>query len=190
MFDGLLELPWWGYVVVALVLTHITIAAVTLYLHRCQTHLALELHPAVCHFFRFWLWLTTDMKTMEWVAIHRKHHARVETDQDPHSPVVKGINRVLWGGWFLYRNEATNKETLEKYGGGTPDDWVERNVYSKITNVSIFVMLLIDVGVIRVDRRGTHLGDPDALDTVLGGRCHQWHRAPLGLSQFRSQGCQ
>jgi stearoyl-CoA desaturase (delta-9 desaturase) len=179
MFDGLLELPWWGYVVAALVLTHITIAAVTIYLHRFQTHLALELHPAVCHFFRFWLWLTTDMKTREWVAIHRKHHARVETDQDPHSPVVKGINRVLWGGWFLYRNEATNKETIEKYGGGTPDDWVERNVYSKITNVSIFVMLLIDVALFGLTAGGLiwvtqMLWIPFWAAGVINGIGHHW----------------
>ena len=145
MYDGLLQLPWWGYVVAALILTHITIVAVTLYLHRCQTHLALELHPAVSHFFRFWLWLTTGMQTREWVAIHRKHHARVETESDPHSPVVKGINTVLWGGWFLYRKEASNQETLEKYGSGTPDDWLERNIYSKYTVWSLILMLGIDL---------------------------------------------
>jgi len=145
MFDGLLQLPWWGYVIAALVLTHITIAAVTLYLHRCQTHKALELHPAVSHFFRFWLWMTTGMKTREWVAVHRKHHACVETDQDPHSPIVKGISTVLWAGWFLYRKEATNTETVEKYGGGAPDDWMERNFYNRHTVWSLILMLLIDV---------------------------------------------
>jgi len=145
MFDGLVQLPWWGYVIVALVLTQITIAAVTLYLHRCQTHLSLELHPAVSHFFRFWLWMTTGMNTKEWVAIHRKHHANVETADDPHSPVVKGINSVLWGGWFLYHREAANKETLEKYGGGTPDDWMERHVYGRCLNISLFVMLGIEL---------------------------------------------
>ncbi len=145
MFDGLLQLPWWGAVIVALVLTHITIAAVTIYLHRHQTHLALDLHPAVSHFFRFWLWMTTGMKTKEWVAIHRKHHANVETEQDPHSPVIKGIRTVLWGGWFLYHREASNTETLEKYGAGTPDDWLERNIYGKFLNLSLFAMLLIEV---------------------------------------------
>ena len=145
MFEGLLQLPWWGYIIVALVLTHITIAAVTLYLHRCQSHLALELHPVVSHFFRFWLWLTTGMKTKEWVAIHRKHHATVETEHDPHSPVIKGINAVLWGGWFLYRQEAVNQETLEKYGGGTPDDWMERNLYGRFLNLSLVLMLAIDI---------------------------------------------
>ena len=111
MFSGLLDLPWWGYVIAALVLTHITIAAVTIYLHRCQAHRALELHPVVSHFFRFWLWLTTGMVTKEWAAIHRKHHAKCETAEDPHSPQIHGINRVLWLGVFLYVKESNNKET-------------------------------------------------------------------------------
>jgi len=145
MYEALLQLPWWGYAIVALVLTHITIAAVTIYLHRHQTHLALDLHPAVSHFFRFWLWLTTGMKTKEWVAIHRKHHANVETEQDPHSPVIKGIHTVLWGGWFLYRNESANTETLDKYGNGTPDDWLERNVYTRYANLSLFGMLAVEI---------------------------------------------
>jgi stearoyl-CoA desaturase (delta-9 desaturase) len=145
MYEGLLQLPWWGYAIVALVLTHITIAAVTIYLHRYQTHMALDLHPAVSHFFRFWLWLTTGMRTKEWVAIHRKHHANVETARDPHSPIVKGINKVLWGGWFLYREESLNTETLEKYGAGTPDDWLERNVYTEYANLSLFGMLAIEI---------------------------------------------
>ena len=102
VFSGFLDLPWWGLVLVALGLTHITIASVTIYLHRCQAHRALELHPIVAHFFRFWLWLTTGMVTKEWAAIHRKHHAKVETPEDPHSPQVYGINRVLWLGVFLY----------------------------------------------------------------------------------------
>ena len=129
MINGLVTLPWWGYIVVTLLLTHITIAAVTLYLHRCQAHRALDLHPIVSHFFRFWLWLTTGMITKEWVAIHRKHHAKTETEEDPHSPYTKGISKVFWQGAELYREEAKNLETLEKYGHGTPDDWVERNVY-------------------------------------------------------------
>lgn len=145
MLQGLLQLPWWGYAIVALVLTHITIVAVTIYLHRHQTHKALDLHPAVSHFFRFWLWLTTGMQTRQWVAVHRKHHANVETDQDPHSPVVKGIHKVLWGGWFLYRQEIANAETLEKYGGGTPDDWLERNVYTRYANLSLFGMLALEI---------------------------------------------
>src|SRR6476620_685802 len=99
---GLAPMPWWGYVVVTLFLTHITIASVTIFLHRSQAHRGLDLHPVVSHFFRFWLWLTTGMVTKEWVAIHRKHHAKVETADDPHSPQTRGINRVLWLGGFPY----------------------------------------------------------------------------------------
>jgi stearoyl-CoA desaturase (Delta-9 desaturase) len=130
MFTGVWDMPWWGYVVYALAVTHITIAAVTIFLHRCQSHRALDLHPAVSHFFRFWLWLTTGMVTKAWAAIHRKHHARVETEEDPHSPQVYGIKKVLWEGAELYRVEARNQETMEKYGAGTPDDWIEHKVYS------------------------------------------------------------
>src|SRR5689334_23252540 len=128
---GLTDLPWWGYVIAALVLTHITIASVTIFLHRSQAHRGLDLHPAVSHVFRFWLWLTTGMITKEWVAIHRKHHAKVETPDDPHSPQTRGIDRVLLEGSEMYRAEAKNQETLDRYGHGTPDDWVERNLYSR-----------------------------------------------------------
>lgn len=145
MLNGLIDMPWWGYILVTLVMTHITIVAVTVYLHRCQAHRALDLHPAVSHFFRLWLWLTTGMVTKEWVAVHRKHHARVETEGDPHSPVVKGINKVLWQGAELYREEAGNAETLEQYGHETPDDWLERHVYDGHTYMGIVFMLLIDV---------------------------------------------
>jgi stearoyl-CoA desaturase (delta-9 desaturase) len=145
LFDGLLELSAWEYVVVALVLTHVTIASVTIFLHRHQAHRALTLHPATSHFFRLWLWLTTGMVTREWAAIHRKHHARCETAEDPHSPQQRGINAVLFGGVLLYRNEALNKETLEQYGAGTPDDWLERKVYSRHRFTGIGIMLLIDV---------------------------------------------
>jgi len=141
IFSGLLDLPWWGYVVAALALTHVTIAAVTIYLHRCQAHRALDLHPLVSHFFRFWLWLTTGMVTKEWAAIHRKHHAKCETADDPHSPQIYGINRVLWLGVFLYVKESYNRETLERYGHGTPDDWIERNFYSRLSYAGVFVLL-------------------------------------------------
>ncbi len=142
--NGMIDLPWWGYVVVALVLTHITIAAVTIYLHRYSAHRALELHPVVSHFFRFWLWLTTGMVTKEWTAIHRKHHAKCETVEDPHSPQVLGINKVLFEGSELYRQEGAKQETLDKYGHGTPDDWMERNVYSKSDMMGVGAMLVID----------------------------------------------
>ncbi len=144
-FPGVFDLPWWGYVVVALALTHVTIVAVTVYLHRHQAHLALDLHPAVSHFFRLWLWLTTGMVTKEWAAVHRKHHAKCETPEDPHSPQVLGINRVLWGGVFLYVKEANKHETLERYGRGTPNDWIERNVYQRFQVVGLTLMGAADV---------------------------------------------
>ena len=145
IFSGLFDLPWWGYVLAALALTHVTIASVTIFLHRYQAHRALELHPVVAHFFRFWLWLTTGMVTKEWAAIHRKHHAKCETSEDPHSPQIYGINRVLWAGVFLYVKESYNKETLERYGHGTPDDWMERNVYTAHPSAGIITMLTLDV---------------------------------------------
>jgi stearoyl-CoA desaturase (delta-9 desaturase) len=145
MFAGLIELPWWGYVLTVLGLTHITIASITIYLHRYQAHKALDLHPAASHFFRFWLWLTTGTITKQWVAVHRKHHAKVETPEDPHSPQQVGINRVLWLGVFLYRAAARDPETLPKYGHGTPDDWLERHVYTRCEWLGISIMLLIDL---------------------------------------------
>ena len=156
LFAGVFDLPWWGLVLVALALTHVTIAGVTIYLHRCQAHRALDLHPLPAHFFRFWLWLTTGMVTKEWAAIHRKHHAKCETDEDPHSPQVYGINRVLWGGVFLYVAEAYNRETLERYGHGTPDDWMERNVYSRFTLSGLTLMGLDERGAVRPDSRRAH----------------------------------
>ena len=145
LFSGVFDLPWWGYVVVALVLTHITIVGVTVFLHRHQAHHALDLHPTVSHFFRLWLWLTTGMVTREWAAIHRKHHAKVETPEDPHSPQVLGLNRVLWGGVLLYVKESRKRETIERYGHGTPDDWLERTVYSRYVKLGLTLMGLADV---------------------------------------------
>ncbi|TMH63416.1 MAG: acyl-CoA desaturase, partial [Betaproteobacteria bacterium] len=143
--NGLVPLSWWGYVVVTLVLTHITIASVTIFLHRSQAHRGLDLHPVIAHFFRFWLWLTTGMVTKEWVAIHRKHHAKVETDEDPHSPQTRGIRTVMLEGAELYRKESKNLETLEKYGHGTPDDWIERNVYTRHSWQGVGLMLAINL---------------------------------------------
>lgn len=143
MFNGILDLPWWGVVIATLILTHITIASVTIFLHRYQAHRAIEVHPFVSHFFRFWLWLTTSMVTKQWVAIHRKHHAKCETEQDPHSPVVLGINTVLWTGAELYRKEADKQETLDAYGHNTPDDWLENNLYSGRTNKLGIAMMLV-----------------------------------------------
>ncbi len=150
MFNGLIELPWWGYVLATLALTHVTIVSVTVFLHRHQAHRAIDLHPAVSHFFRFWLWLTTSMNTREWAAVHRKHHARVETPEDPHSPRVYGIATVLWQGAELYRLAANNKALVEKYGYGTPDDWLERNVYSRHKDLGIVLMLLADLALFGV----------------------------------------
>jgi stearoyl-CoA desaturase (delta-9 desaturase) len=132
-------------VLVALALTHVTIASVTIYLHRNQAHRALDLHPAVAHFFRLWLWLTTGMVTKEWTAIHRKHHAKCETAEDPHSPQVHGINKVLWLGVFLYVKESHYPETMERYGHGTPDDWVERNVYARHSVLGLYLMGALDI---------------------------------------------
>ncbi|MCX7196403.1 MAG: fatty acid desaturase, partial [Proteobacteria bacterium] len=145
MFSGFIDLPWWGYIVVTLTLTHITIASVTIFLHRHQAHRALNLHAVPSHFFRFWLWLTTSIVTKEWAAIHRKHHAKCETEEDPHSPVILGIKKVLLEGAALYRKEAENQETLDKYGHGTPDDWLENNLYSKRSELGITLMLIINV---------------------------------------------
>jgi len=144
MLSGIVDLPWWGYMLVTLGLTHITIASVTIFLHRHQAHRALDLHPAVSHFFRLWLWLTTGMETKAWAAIHRKHHARCETEEDPHSPQILGLSKVLWEGAELYRKEAANSQTLEQYGKGTPDDWLERHLYSPHSRYGIAVMFLID----------------------------------------------
>lgn len=145
LISGVFDMPWWGYVVVTLVMTHITIASITIYLHRHSAHRALELHAIPSHFFRFWLWLTTGMVTKQWTAIHRKHHAKCETKDDPHSPVVVGIKKVLLEGSELYRAEAKNQETMDRYGYGTPDDWMERNVYSKHSAKGVALMLIIDV---------------------------------------------
>src|SRR4051812_4287117 len=143
--NGLTRATSWQVVVYTLVVTHITIAGVTIYLHRCQAHRALELHAIPSHFFRFWLWLTTGMVTKEWAAIHRKHHAKCETEEDPHSPVVRGIDKVLLEGSEMYRAEAKNLETLEKYGHGTPDDWIERNLYTKHSALGVSVLMVINV---------------------------------------------
>lgn len=143
---GLLShLQWWEVLLITLGLTHITIAAVTIFLHRTQAHRALDLGTVPSHFFRFWLWLTTGMVTREWVAIHRKHHAKCETADDPHSPQTRGLNTVLWLGAWLYRNEARNQETLEKYGKGTPNDWLERHVYARLPWLGVTTMLIIDI---------------------------------------------
>ena len=143
--NGLIATSWWQVVLIALVATHITIASVTIFLHRAQAHRALDLHAIPTHFFRLWLWLTTGQVTKEWVAVHRKHHAKCETADDPHSPQTHGIKTVLLTGAELYRTETKNLETLDKYGRGTPDDWLERNLYSRYSWQGVGVMLAIDL---------------------------------------------
>ncbi len=144
MYSGIFDLSFWGFVAVTLGLTHITIAAVTIYLHRHSAHRGLDLHPIVSHFFRFWLWITTGMETKQWTAVHRKHHARCETDEDPHSPQIMGLNKIMWEGADLYKRESVKPETLEKFGQGTPDDWMERNVYTGHSVAGIVSMLVIN----------------------------------------------
>ena len=143
--SGLLDLQWWGDVLAGTALTHVTIVAVTVYLHRNQTHRAIDLHPAASHFFRLWLWLTTGMRTREWVAVHRKHHAKCESTDDPHSPQVLGINRVLWGGVLLYVRSAADPLMVARYGRGTPDDALERNLYSKYVMFGLTLTGVADV---------------------------------------------
>ena len=142
---GLLQLAWWQVLLIGLVLTHITIVSVTLYLHRHSAHRALDLHPAVQHFFRFWLWMTTGMTTKAWTAIHRKHHAKCEQAEDPHSPQTHGLKKVMWQGAELYRAEARNPDTLSRYGHGTPSDWMERHVYERHSVLGVSLMLIIDM---------------------------------------------
>ena len=145
LYSGVLDLSWWQVALVTLALTHVTIASVTIFLHRHQAHHAIALHPAVSHFFRFWLWLTTGMVTKEWAAVHRRHHAKCDTPEDPHSPQVLGLRRVLWGGVFLYVKEASRPETIARYGHGTPDDWLERHLYSRFQVLGLVLMGLVDV---------------------------------------------
>ena len=142
---GVLDLSWWQIVLYTLVTTHFTIAAVTIFLHRSQAHRSLDLGPIPSHFFRFWLWVGTGMQTKEWVAIHRKHHAKCETEDDPHSPQTRGLSTVMWRGAELYRSEASNAETIQKFGHGTPDDWIERNVYMRFGWQGVGLMLILNV---------------------------------------------
>jgi stearoyl-CoA desaturase (delta-9 desaturase) len=142
---GLLGWHWWQIALYTLGVTHVTILATTIYLHRCQAHRALDLHPSVSHFFRAWLWFSTGMVTKEWAAIHRKHHAKCETEEDPHSPQTRGLKKVLWEGAELYREESRNEETMKKFGHGMPDDWIERNVYSRYSIMGVALCMVLDV---------------------------------------------
>lgn len=142
---GFLNLSFWGYVLVTFVMVQVTFMGVTLYLHRDATHRSLDLHPALRHFFRFWLWMSSGIVTKEWVAVHRKHHARCETKDDPHSPVIFGLKKVLLEGAELYQVAARDPEVTEKFGRGTPDDWMERNVYLRHRNMGIVLMVVVDM---------------------------------------------
>ncbi len=149
-YQGLVNLSFWGYVGVALLAMHVTLLGITLYYHRDQAHRAINLHPALRHFFRLWLWMNTGANTKEWVAVHRKHHARCETDGDPHSPKIFGLRTVLLRGAELYRAEAANPATVEKYSKGTPDDWIERNVYRRFPNGGIVLLAVTDIALFGV----------------------------------------
>ncbi|WP_210547105.1 fatty acid desaturase [Rhodoferax sp. PAMC 29310] len=142
---GAWRLSWWQIVLFTLVVTHVTMISVTVYLHRHQAHRSLDLHPIASHFFRFWLWLTTGQVTKEWTAIHRKHHAKCEKSEDPHSPHVHGIKTVLLQGAELYRAESKNMETMARFGHGTPDDWMERKIYTGLSWQGVVLMLIINV---------------------------------------------
>ncbi len=144
-FYGLLDLGLWGYIITTFVMVQITMAAVTLYLHRDQAHRSIDLHPALRHFFRFWIWCTSGMLTREWVAVHRKHHAYCETTDDPHSPQIHGLRKVLLEGAELYRDEKDKPETIEKFGKGAPNDWLEKNVYLRVPYGGIILALVADL---------------------------------------------
>lgn len=143
--NGILGLSGWGKLLVTFAMLQVSMMATTLYLHRDQAHRAIDLHPALRHFFRFWMWLTSGMVTRQWVAVHRKHHALCEKPGDPHSPVVFGLKKVLLEGAELYRVDARNPEVVAKYGRGTPDDWLERKVYSPLTWVGIYGLLTTNI---------------------------------------------
>jgi stearoyl-CoA desaturase (delta-9 desaturase) len=175
-YNGLLDLSFWGYVVVTLLWLHITMMGVTLYFHRDQAHRSVDLHPALRHFFRFWLWMNTGAPTKEWVAVHRKHHAFCERDGDPHSPQIFGLKKVLLEGAELYKAEACNAETLEKYGKGTPDDWLERNVYGRFTYSGIVLLIVADLvlfgvpGIIMIALQLSNM--PFMAAGIINGLCH------------------
>ena len=142
---GVLDLNARGYVIVTLVMLQITMMAVTLYLHRDQAHRAIDLHPVLRHFFRFWIWCTSGMLTREWVAVHRKHHAYCETKDDPHSPQIYGLRKVVFEGAELYRAEKDNPETLAKFGRGAPNDWLEKNIYLRVPFGGIILLTIADL---------------------------------------------
>ncbi|MQA40109.1 DesA family fatty acid desaturase [Rugamonas aquatica] len=176
--NGVTRLTAWQVFFYTLIVTHITIASVTIYLHRHQAHRALELHAIPSHFFRFWLWLTTGQVTKEWAAIHRKHHAKCDTEEDPHSPVTRGIKKVFWEGAELYRAESKNLETMEKYGHGTPTDWIERNLYTRFSWQGVAALLVINFvlfGVIGISVWAVQMmWIPVTAAGIINGIGHYW----------------
>lgn len=173
---GLVDLPWWGYVLWTALWIHLTLMAITLYFHREQAHRSVDLHPVLRHFFRFWLWINTGAPTKQWVAVHRKHHALCEREGDPHSPVVYGLKRVVLEGAELYMEEARKPETLEKYGKGTPDDWLERNVYTPHDYAGIALLVVFDIvmfGAIGIVMLAVQLASMPVLAAgIINGVCH------------------
>ena len=178
MATGITDLSAWQVFVYTMVVTHITIASVTIYLHRHQAHRALELHAIPSHFFRFWLWLTTGQVTKEWAAIHRKHHAKCDTEEDPHSPVTRGIKKVFWEGAELYRAESKNMETMAKYGHGTPTDWIERNLYTKYSWLGVVILFFVNFalfGVIGISVWAVQMmWIPITAAGIINGIGHYW----------------
>jgi len=176
--NGLWGLSAWQIVLFTLAVTHVTMISVTIFLHRHQAHRALDLHPVASHFFRFWLWLTTGQVTKEWASIHRKHHAKCEQADDPHSPHVYGIKTVLLQGYELYRKEAGNKETMARFGHGTPNDWIERNLYTRFSFAGVAVMLLIDLvlfGVAGLAVWAVQMAwTPVMAAGIINGAAHYW----------------
>ena len=173
---GILDLSWWQYVLVGLGWAHVTLIGITLWFHRDQAHRSIDLHPALAHFFRFWLWCSTGAPTKQWVAVHRKHHALCEVEGDPHSPQIYGLKTVLLEGAELYKADAHNPETVEKYGKGTPDDWLERNLYSRFDYSGIYLLIAFDLimfGAPGVILLATQLMTMPALAAgVINGLCH------------------
>ena len=173
---GLVPLPWWGYVILTALWIHVTLMAITLYFHREQAHRSVDLHPALRHFFRFWLWINTGAPTKQWVAVHRKHHALCEREGDPHSPMVYGLKRVVLEGAELYIDEARNTETLEKYGKGTPDDWLERNLYTPHDYAGIALLVVFDIvlfGAAGIIMLAVQLASMPVLAAgIINGVCH------------------
>src|SRR6478735_8444849 len=186
--NGLWNLSWWQIVLYTLVTTHITICGVTIFLHRSQSHRALDLGPIPFHFFRLWMWIGTGMVTKEFVAIHRKHHAKVETEEDPHSPQTRGLKKLLLEGVELYRAESKNMETMAKYGTGTPDDWIERNLYTRYSWQGVGLMLIINMalfGAIGLAVWAVQMAWIPVMATgVINGIGHYW-----GYRNFESADC-